>query len=265
MRAQRVILIVAIAAALAYGWLRGGFVGLASSAAPPVVAPSEGQAKATFAAGCFWCAESDFEKVPGVVSVTSGYTGGHVANPNYKQVSQGGTGHAEAIEVLYDPRRVSYEMLLDHFWHNVDPFVVHRQFCDVGDQYRPEIFVRDATERAAAEQSKRQMQRRFQEPILVRISDAGPFYVAEAYHQDYSKTHPIQYRFYRWSCGRDARLREIWGTRQDTNAHPDRGPLAAVMSIGTRSDTEWRRHVTDGPPVPRGVVLVLWSGSRSTP
>lgn len=213
-RTQRIILLVAIVLGVGYAWLRGGFVGLASSGEPRIeesVASRKDLELATFAAGCFWCAESDFEKVPGVVSVISGYTGGHVANPTYSQVSHGGTGHAESVEVYFDPRVVSYEALLDHFWHDVDPFVTHRQFCDVGDQYRPEIFVHTAAQRAAAEASKREIQKRFTTPVLVRISDAGPFYVAESYHQDYYKTHPIQYRFYRWNCGRDARLAEIWG------------------------------------------------------
>jgi len=213
MRAHRIILIIAIALGIGYGWLRGAFVGLGVAAAQTsqaAQARGTGLERAIFAGGCFWCTESDFEKVAGVVSVTSGYTGGHVPNPTYEQVSAGGTGHAEAVEVLFDPKRVSYEALLDVFWHNVDPFVEHRQFCDLGDQYRAEIFVGSAAQRAAAETSKRQMQQRFSQPIKVRISDAGPFYKAEAYHQDYHKTHSVQYRYYRWRCGRDARLAEIW-------------------------------------------------------
>ena len=222
MRRQRLILVTAIVLGLGYAWLRGGFVGAtAPGAVPSQPASSSGLETATFAAGCFWCAEADFEKVPGVVSVISGFTGGHVANPTYKQVSRGGTGHAESVQVRYDPTRISYEALLDHFWHNVDPFVSHRQFCDVGDQYRPEIFVHTPAQRAAAEESKRTIQRRFSTPILVRISDAGPFYPAESYHQDYAKKHAVQYRFYRWNCGRDARLKQIWGTQADIKAHED--------------------------------------------
>jgi peptide-methionine (S)-S-oxide reductase len=222
MRAQRVILIVAVVLAVGYAWLRGGFVGLASTddAPKPAPASTEGLDLATFAAGCFWCAEADFEKVAGVIAVTSGYTGGSVSDPSYQQVSRGGTGHAEAVEVLFDPKVVTYTALLDHFWRNVDPFVAHRQFCDVGNQYRPEIFVHNASQRAAAEDSKRRFQARFTAPILVRITDAGPFYRAEDYHQDYAHTHPAQYRYYRWSCGRDARLREIWRTPQDSNVQP---------------------------------------------
>jgi len=214
MRAQRTILVVAILLGLGYAWLRGAFVGIASSGSAPqsTTQATAGEAIATFAAGCFWCAESDFEKLPGVISVTSGYTAGHVPHPTYAQVSAGGTGHAESIEVRYDPRAITYAQLLDHFWHNVDPFAAHRQFCDLGDQYRAEIFVHTPEERAEAEASKRRMQMRFSMPIVVTIADAGPFYPAEDYHQDYSRRHPVQYRFYRWRCGRDARLAAIWGT-----------------------------------------------------
>jgi peptide-methionine (S)-S-oxide reductase len=165
---------------------------------------------ATFAAGCFWCVESDFDTVPGVVSTTSGYTGGRLPNPTYRQVSSGGTGHAEAVEVRFDPTVVTYEQLLDHFWRNVDPFVVHRQFCDTGEQYRPEIFVHGAVQRAAAEASRARVQRRFSERVLVRVTDAGPFYQAEREHQGYHDTNPLTYRYYRWTCGRDARLKAIW-------------------------------------------------------
>ena len=213
MRAQRLILIAAIVLAVGVVWLRGGFVGLqARGQASPL--PSTAQAgleKATFAGGCFWCTEADFDRLPGVVSTTSGYTGGRVSNPSYEQVSRGGTGHAESVEVLYDPAIVTYDQLLDHFWHNVDPFVSHRQFCDVGDQYRPEIFVHTDTQRAAAEASRKHVQSRFKQQIVVKVTNATPFYPAEAYHQDYHNTHSVQYRFYRWTCGRDARLRQIWG------------------------------------------------------
>ncbi len=166
---------------------------------------------AVFAAGCFWCVEADFDTVPGVLSTTSGYTGGWRAHPSYQQVSSGGTGHTEAVEVLFDPSVVTYAQLLDHFWRRVDPFVAHRQFCDVGDQYRPEIFVRGAAQRAAAVASRDVMRTRFREPIVVPVTDAGPFYTAESYHQNYAATHPLRYRYYRWRCGRDQRLRTIWG------------------------------------------------------
>lgn len=212
MRAQRTILVVAAALGVGLLWLRGGFVGpldaqVTSTAARPV---PPGLERAVFAAGCFWCVEADFDKLRGVVSTTSGYTGGRVPRPSYEQVSRGGTGHTEAVEVLFDPAVVSYEALLDHYWRNVDPFVSHRQFCDVGDQYRPEIFVHSMAQRAAAEASKERIRRRFDAPIVVAVTDAQPFYEAEAYHQDYYQKHAIQYRFYRWSCGRDARLDAIW-------------------------------------------------------
>jgi peptide-methionine (S)-S-oxide reductase len=215
MRSQRLILILAVAMAVGYGWLRGSFggPGPGDAVAGQQSSSSRGLQKATFAGGCFWCTEADFDKVKGVVQTISGYTGGQVRNPTYEQVSDGGTGHAEAVEVLFDPAVVTYEQLLDHYWHNVDPFAANRQFCDVGNQYRPEIFVHGEAQRAAAESSKKRIQQRFQQPIVVKISEAGPFYRAEAYHQDYHNTHSVQYRYYRWRCGRDARLEEIWRGR----------------------------------------------------
>ena len=223
MHRQRAIFVVAVTVGLGYAWLRGGFVGAVSvpDAAQSPPAASAGMETATFAAGCFWCAEADFEKLAGVVTVTSGYSGGHVRNPTYKQVSRGGTGHVESVQVVFDPARISYDALLDHFWHDVDPFVSNRQFCDVGDQYRAEIFVHTAAQRAAAEESKRRVQQRFSTPVVVRISDAGVFYPAESYHQNYAKMHPVQYRFYRWTCGRDARLSQIWGRQRDAGTHDD--------------------------------------------
>ena len=227
MKSHRLILIAAAVIAVGYVWLRGGFVGFGSAdqAAPvspapapasdvrPASAPAkEGLARAIFASGCFWCTEADFDKVPGVVSTTSGYTGGHMANPDYKTVSSGRTGHAEAVEIVYDPAVVTYDALLDHYWQNVDPFTAHRQFCDVGTQYRPEIFVLDASQRAAAAASKARIQQRFPDmAVVVAIRDASAFYPAEEYHQDYYKKNSAQYRFYRYGCGRDARLRAIWG------------------------------------------------------
>jgi peptide-methionine (S)-S-oxide reductase len=209
---QRIILLSAIVLALGYVWLRGGFVGvIADSPQAPAPRASANVAKATFAAGCFWCVESDFDKVPGVISTTSGFTGGRVKNPTYEQVSRGGTGHTEAVVIEYDPSKVTYEQLLDHFWHNVDPFAANRQFCDVGDQYRPAIFVHDEAQRKAAEESKARVQQMLKQTVVVQIVDAGPFYLAEQYHQDYYKKNPVQYRYYRWGCGRDARLEEVWG------------------------------------------------------
>ena len=216
MHPQRLILIVAITLGVGYGWLRGAFDVPARADASSLTgqnATARGLQKATFAAGCFWCVESDFDKVKGVVETISGYTGGHVRNPTYEQVSSGGTGHTEAVEILFDPAVVSYQQLLEHYWRNVDPFAADRQFCDVGAQYRPEIFVHDDAQRAAAEASKQRIQQRFSRMVVVKITDATAFYRAEAYHQDYYKTHSVQYRYYRWRCGRDARLEEIWRGR----------------------------------------------------
>ncbi len=184
-----------------------------SPAQRPAEAPlpaAGGLAVATFASGCFWCTESDFDKVPGVVSTTSGYTGGRVKKPSYEQVSAGGTGHVEAVEVRFDPSKVTYEQLLDTYWHNVDPFVSRGQFCDFGEQYRPVIFVHGAAQRTAADASKKRMQARFPQPVVVAIEDAAVFYPAEEYHQDFHAKSAVRYNYYRWGCGRDARLAEIW-------------------------------------------------------
>jgi peptide-methionine (S)-S-oxide reductase len=190
---------------------------LAVLASGLVAGAAQGEtATATFAGGCFWCMEPPFEALVGVVSVTAGYTGGHVPNPTYEQVSAGGTGHAESVQIVYDPSQVSYETLLDVFWHNVDPLAKDRQFCDVGHQYRTAIFVHGPEQRKLAEASRDAL--RASGPlqgrvIATEIVDAGPFYPAEEYHQDYYKKNPLRYRFYRATCRRDARLKEIWGDR----------------------------------------------------
>jgi peptide-methionine (S)-S-oxide reductase len=177
-------------------------------------AAAESSATATFAGGCFWCVEADFEKLPGVIKAESGYIGGKVANPTYEQVSAGGTGHAEAVRIWYDPQKVTYEQLLDYFWHHVDPTVKDRQFCDVGPQYRTAIFYENDAQRVAAEASKAALEKSGRLPrIYTEIVPAGPFYVAEEYHQDYYKKNPIRYRYYRTSCGRDARVAEVWGSK----------------------------------------------------
>jgi peptide-methionine (S)-S-oxide reductase len=175
--------------------------------------PNGGQAlaKATFAGGCFWCMEEAFDKVEGVVSTTSGYTGGHVKNPTYEEVSSGGTGHVEAVEVAYDPARVSYPDLLQAFWKNVDPTTPNRQFCDVGEQYRSAIFYRDETERRLAEDSKHEIERTKRYAIVTEILPATEFYPAEDYHQDYYMKNPVRYKFYKFNCGRKERLDELWG------------------------------------------------------
>ncbi|HEX5128475.1 MAG TPA: peptide-methionine (S)-S-oxide reductase MsrA [Usitatibacter sp.] len=174
-----------------------------------------GYAVATFAGGCFWCMEPPYDKLPGVVATISGYTGGRTRNPTYQEVSSGGTGHAEAVQVVYDPKKVSYEKLLEVFWVNIDPTVKDRQFCDTGTQYRTGIFVHDEAQRKAAEASKAQVEKTkpFKEPIVTPIEMATKFYPAEDYHQDYYKKNPIRYNYYRTGCRRDARLKELWGDK----------------------------------------------------
>ena len=179
-------------------------------------APPLERAVATFAGGCFWCVEADFDKLPGVLSTTSGYTGGKLADPTYHQVSAGGTSHAEAVEVVYDPRQVSYQQLLDYFWRHIDPTVKDRQFCDAGDQYRTAIFVHDDEQRRLAEASKQKIAAELKQPVFTQIVAAGPFYQAEEYHQDYYLKNPARYRLYRWSCGRDRRLEQIWGKKGES-------------------------------------------------
>jgi len=169
--------------------------------------------KAIFAMGCFWCAEEAFEKVPGVIGATSGYVGGRVKNPSYEQVSSGMTGHAEAVQVTFDPAKVSYEKLLDVFWLNHDPTVTDRQFCDSGTQYRPGIFYLNDEQKRLAEASKAKWEKAkpFRQPILTKIEPANEFWPAEAYHQDFYKTNALRYKFYVTGCGRYARLDELWG------------------------------------------------------
>ncbi|MDA8427712.1 MAG: peptide-methionine (S)-S-oxide reductase MsrA [Geobacteraceae bacterium] len=168
---------------------------------------------AIFAGGCFWCMEAPFDKLPGVVSVTAGYTGGQLKNPTYEQVSAGGTGHAESVQIVFDPTKTSYSKLLDVYWHNIDPTVKDRQFCDVGHQYRSAIFYRNEAQHRAALQSKAALEKNkpFPEGVVTEITPASAFYPAEEYHQHYYKKNPLRYRFYRAECGRDRRLRELWG------------------------------------------------------
>jgi peptide-methionine (S)-S-oxide reductase len=187
--------------------------GLPNATGATAAKPDGNLAKATFAGGCFWCMEPPYDKLDGVVSTTSGYIGGRTRNPTYEAVSAGGTGHAEAVEIIYDPARVSYAKLLDVFWRNIDPTVRNRQFCDVGDQYRSAIFYHDAEQGRLAEQSKAALEKSkpFPQPIMTEIVAAGVFTPAEAYHQDYYLKNPLRYRFYRHRCGRDQRLEELWG------------------------------------------------------
>jgi len=166
---------------------------------------------AIFAGGCFWCMEPPYDKVNGVLETTSGYSGGHVKNPTYDQVSAGGTGHAEVVQVKYDANKVSYSDLLNIFWHNVDPFDAGGQFCDRGDQYRAEIFYSNDKEKQLAEESKKKIETELGKKVVTQIKPAATFYPAEAYHQDYYQRNPLRYKYYRYRCGRDQRLEEVWG------------------------------------------------------
>ncbi len=178
----------------------------------PSITHAASMKTAVFAAGCFWCAEHDFEEVPGVVKVISGYTGGQLKNPTYEQVSQGGTGHYEAVEVIYDPEKITYQQLLNVFWRNVDPTDATGQFCDKGDQYRAAIFYQDKQQKELAEVSKEELIKsgRFK-TIATAILPGSTFYPAEQYHQNYAQKNPVRYKFYRYQCGRDQRLSELWG------------------------------------------------------
>jgi len=184
-----------------------------AAAAVPVGAAQP--AKATFAGGCFWCMEPPFESLAGVIAVTSGYTGGKKDKPTYEEVSAGGTGHAEAVQIIYDPAVITYQQLLDVFWHNIDPTTVDRQFCDRGSQYRSAIFYHDAGQErlAKASKAKLEQEKKFREPVVTPIVPAAVFYPAEEYHQDYYKKNPIRYKGYRFNCGRDNRLKELWGDK----------------------------------------------------
>ena len=193
---------------------RHWFATLIFSAGMIANAPAAGVATAIFAGGCFWCTESDFEKLPGVISAESGYTAGTKPNPTYEEVSAGTTGHTEAVRVTYDQAKVSYAQLVDHFWRTIDPTVKNRQFCDVGSQYRSGIYWQTEDERKIAEASRDALlaSGKFKE-IHTEIAAASAFYPAEAYHQDYYKNNPIRYNYYRHGCGRDVRLEQLWGKK----------------------------------------------------
>jgi methionine-S-sulfoxide reductase len=200
----------AIAACLA-----GGLAGVPVSAESPTAATSNSSLEAaTFASGCFWCTESDFDKVEGVVETISGYMGGKTKSPTYESVSAGGTGHQEVLQVKFDPAKVSYKTLLDYYWRHTDILDGGGQFCDRGDQYRPVIFAHTPEQRRLAEEGKAELEKsgRFSKPIAVEIKDASTFTAAEDYHQNYYKKNPLKYRYYRWACGRDARIKELWGS-----------------------------------------------------
>ena len=208
MRALASLFLAVVAAAMAVG-----SVAAQAPAVPAKPAAPAQVAKATFAGGCFWCVEADFDKIDGVISTTSGYIGGRTTAPTYEQISTGTTGHTEAVEVVFDPSRVSYRRLVDYFWRTIDPTVDDRQFCDIGSQYRPAIFTHDAEQMRIAQESKAVVEKTksFKAPILTPIAPATTFYPAEAYHQDYYLKNPLRYRYYRSGCGRDARLKALWG------------------------------------------------------
>ena len=168
---------------------------------------------AIFAGGCFWCMQPPFDALDGVISTTAGYTGGHTKNPTYHEVSAGGTGHAESVQVVFDPKKISYKKLLDVFWHNIDPTTPNRQFCDAGTQYRSAIFYMNDEQKRLAEESLDELKKNkpFKGSIVTEITRASEFYPAEEYHQEYYKKNPVRYKFYRYGCGRDARLKELWG------------------------------------------------------
>ena len=195
-------------------WLGAVLLG-GSTVIPRVSLAAEGNqhAKAIFAGGCFWCMEEAYEKVNGVISVISGYTGGKLANPTYEQVSAGGTGHTESVEVIYDPNKVTYQHLLEVFWHNIDPTALNAQFCDHGTQYRSAIFYHDDMQKQLIDESKQAIEnsKSFSQPIVTEIVPASIFYPAEEYHQNFYKKNPVRYKFYKWNCGRSQRLEQLWG------------------------------------------------------
>jgi peptide-methionine (S)-S-oxide reductase len=184
-----------------------------STAIATTAASSQQLATAIFAGGCFWCVESDFDHVPGVVKTISGFTGGRTKNPTYKQVTYGDTGHREAVEITYDPSKVSYETLLNVFWHSVDPTDGGGQFCDRGVSYRSAIFVRSDAERRLAEATKQQVMKDLDQKVATTVEAASDFYPAEDYHQDYYTKNPLRYKFYRWNCNRNQRVEEVWGDK----------------------------------------------------
>ena len=212
---RRRALLASVAALLATGIAAAGVFAQTKQDKPAVTAGAAGTSIATFAGGCFWCTEADFDKVEGVISTTSGYIGGKTANPTYDSVSAGNSGHAEAVQIVFDPNKVSYSKLLDYYWRTIDPTTKDRQFCDSGSPYRTAIFTHDEQQRALAEASKKALSnsKPFREPIVTEIVNATQFYPAEDYHQDYHTKNPVRYKFYRTNCGRDARLKQLWGSK----------------------------------------------------
>jgi peptide-methionine (S)-S-oxide reductase len=191
--------------------LAGLLLGITLTAA---AVESKATATAIFAGGCFWCMVHPFDALPGVVSVTSGYTGGHKANPTYREVSSGATGHVESVQVVYDPAQITYQKLLDVYWHNVDPLDSGGQFCDRGDTYKTAIFYQNEEQKRLAAQSKTAIEKQLKHSLATEIRAAGTFYAAEDYHQNYYKKNPLRYNYYRYTCGRDQRLEELWGKKE---------------------------------------------------
>ena len=207
---MRMLSAVLTALALSFGmFLVGGIVPMQAQDSPQL-------AKATFAGGCFWCMEPPYDKLDGVISTTSGYAGGQKANPTYEEVSAGITGHTEAVEIVYDPSKITYEELLAVFWRNIDPTTPDRQFCDRGSQYRSAIFYHDDAQKQAIEASlaKLEQSKPFSEPIVTEVEPADTFWPAEDYHQDYYTKNPLRYKLYRFGCGRDQRLNQLWGSSE---------------------------------------------------
>jgi peptide methionine sulfoxide reductase msrA/msrB len=226
----------------------GAFCGLGGGKSTRAAEPAE-TATATFAGGCFWCMQPPFENLSGVLSTTVGYTGGHTKNPTYEDVSAGGTGHAESVQVVYDPTKISYEQLLDVFWRNVDPLTADGQFCDHGPQYRSAIFVHDDVQRRLAEASKQRLAAsgRFDDhPIVTEIVQASTFYPAEEYHQMYHEKNPVRYKYYRWNCGRDQRLKALWGDQPTPAAGATtlHGTGWNPMTFHKPTDVELQRSLT---------------------
>jgi peptide-methionine (S)-S-oxide reductase len=188
-----------------------GLLFFACAASASAASQSAATAKATFAGGCFWCMEPPYDELDGVLSTISGYMGGKTKNPTYEEVSSGRTGHAEVVQITYDPKKIAYSKLLEVFWRNIDPLTSNAQFCDHGSQYRSGIFYHDEEQKRLAQESKTALSKRFKEPIVTEIVPAATFYPAEDYHQDYYVKNPLRYKIYRYGCGRDQRLKEVWG------------------------------------------------------
>jgi len=207
MTAKRIVQLLCIAA------ITFGAAGLAAAQAQPSPGAKPATARATFAGGCFWCMEEVYDKVPGVIATVSGYMGGHTKNPTYEQIGTGRTGHAEVVQVEYDPAKVSYAKLLEVFWRNIDPTQKDAQFCDQGSQYRSGVFYHDEEQKRLADASRQALQKNkpFRGEIVTEITPASSFYAAEGYHQDFHQKNPTRYKFYKSGCGREARLQQLWG------------------------------------------------------